>query len=200
MFPDSARNLGELLEQIAGAARSDSTRVTVGGILDAVGTRSFAPLLMATGILLASPLSGIPLFPSTMALVVVLVSVQILLGRRHVWLPSWLLHRALQREYLLRVLDRLRKPCGVIDRFLAPRLVYLVSGPAEGFIAFICLAMAVVMPLMEVVPLSASIAGVALCAFGLALVARDGLMVLLGYALVLLMVMGAVGAMPANLA
>lgn len=190
-----ARDLEELLEQIARAVHSEHSRVTLGDILEAVGTRSFAPLLMLTGTLLVSPLSGIPLFPSTMAFIVLLVSVQMLAGRQHFWLPAWLLARTLERENLLRVLDWLQTPCAFIDRYLQPRLLYLVRGPSQGLIALVCLVVAALMPLMELVPFSSSVAGFALCAFGLALVAHDGLMVLLAYATITLMSAVIVGAL-----
>ena len=180
------QNLEDLLEQIATAAHRERTVVTVGDILEAVGTRSFAPLLMLTGTLLVSPLSGIPLFPTTMALVVLLVSVQMLVGRRHFWLPSWLLTRALRRQSLLRGIDWLQRPCAIIDRYLQPRFTYLVGRSSQAFIALLCLLIVVMMPVMELIPFSSSIAGIALCAFGLALVALDGLMVLVGYVVIAL--------------
>lgn len=191
-----ARDLEELLEQIATTAHSDHTRVTLGDILEAVGTRSFSPLLMLTGTLLVSPLSGIPLFPSTMAFIVLLVSLQMLVGRRHFWLPRWLLMRTLERENLLRILEWLQTPCAFIDRYLQPRLLYLVRGPSQVLIALVCLLLAALMPVMELIPFSSSVAGFALCAFGLALVAHDGLMVLLAYATITLMSAVIVGALP----
>lgn len=191
-----ARDLEELLEQIALAARSEHTLISVGDILAAVGTRSFAPLLMLTGTLLISPLSGIPLFPSTMALIVLLVSLQMLFGRRHFWLPQWLQRRTLQRQTLLQILDWLQTPCTVIDRYLRPRLTYFLRGPSQALIALTCLLLALMMPLMELIPFSSSIAGVAICAFGLALVARDGLMVLAAYAMVAMTATALAGVAP----
>ncbi|MFN2327496.1 MAG: exopolysaccharide biosynthesis protein [Chromatocurvus sp.] len=196
MIQHVARDLEELLEQIATAAYSDHALVTVGDILEAVGTRSFAPLLMLTGTLLASPLSGIPLFPTTMALIVLLVSVQMLAGRRHFWLPQWLLLRTLPQQRLLQVLKWLQGPCASIDRYLQPRLTYLIRGPSQDFIALLCFIVAVLMPVMELIPFSSSVAGVALCAFGLALVAHDGLMVLLAYAMTMLLATIVAGVMP----
>lgn len=190
-----ARDLEELLAQIATAVHSEHSRVTLGDILESVGTRSFAPLLMLTGTLLVSPLSGIPLFPSTMAFIVLLASLQMLVGRPHFWLPRWLLMRTLERESLLRVLDWLKTPCAFIDRYLRPRLVYLVRGPSQVVIALVCLVLAALMPIMELMPFSSSVAGFALCAFGLALVAHDGLMVLLAYATITLMAAVIVGAL-----
>lgn len=196
MVEHVARDLEELLEQISAAAHREHTQVTLRDILEAVGTRSFAPLLMLTGALLVSPLSGIPLFPSTMAFIVLLVSVQMLLGRRHFWLPRWLLTRTLERQNLLRVLTWLQRPCAFIDRYLEPRLLYLVKGPSQVLIALVCLVVAALMPAMELIPFSSSVAGFALCAFGLSLVAHDGLMVLLAYATITLMAAIIVGAMP----
>lgn len=195
MADHPARDLEDLLAQIATAAHHDQAVVTVGDILEAVGTRSFAPLLMLTGTLLVSPLSGIPLFPTTMALVVLLVSVQMLVGRRHFWLPRWLLRRNLRRQSLLRGLDWLQAPCAFIDRYLQPRLACLLGRSSQALIALLCLLIVVMMPIMELIPFSSSIAGVALCAFGLALVALDGLMVLLGYAVIALMVTTLAGAL-----
>ena len=196
-MPDhDARDLEELLEQIATAARSDDTRITLGDILEAVGTRSFAPLLMLTGTLLASPLSGIPLFSTTMGLIVMLVSAQMLSGRRHFWLPYWIMSRRLQRENLLRALHWLQRPCAVIDRYLKPRLTYLVRGSSRTLIALICTVIAIMMPIMEMVPFSSSLVGVMFCAFGLALVAQDGLVALVAYAMIMAIVAVVVGAFP----
>lgn len=196
MAEHDARDLEELLEQIATAAHSEETRVTLGDILEAVGTRSFAPLLMLTGTLLASPLSGIPLFSTTMGVIVMLVSAQMLSGRRHFWLPHWVLSRRLQREKLLRVLRWLKQPCAIIDCYLKPRLTYLVRGSSQVLIALICSVIALMMPIMEMVPFSSSLVGVMFCAFGLALVAQDGLVALLAYAMLMIIAAVLVGALP----
>lgn len=187
------KNFEQLLEQIATAADSDDRRITAGDILEAVGSRSFAPLLILTGALVTSPLSGIPLFPTTMALVVLLVSVQMVIGHRHFWLPHWLLSRTLDRDALLRALGGLQKPAIVVDRFLQPRMNYLVSGPSQFLIALICLIIGATMPVMELIPFSSSVAGAALCAYGLALVARDGLLALVAHALILMMIVALLG-------
>lgn len=46
--------------------------------------------------------------------------------------------------------------------------------------AIVCMLVALAMPAMEVVPFSANGAGAALMTFGLGIVARDGLLALLG--------------------
>lgn len=177
-------SLGELLGQIRHAADTDDCEVTVEDLLEAVGRRSFAPLLLLVGVLLFSPLSGIPTFPTLMALIVSLVTVQMLFGRRFFWLPRLILDRRLNRERLLQVLDWLQSPARVTDRLLQPRLLPLVRGPAARLTALLCFLLALALPLTEVVPFSSSLAGVAFIAFGLSLVAFDGALAIVAYLLV----------------
>jgi hypothetical protein len=54
-----------------------------------------------------------------------------------------------------------------------------VEGVFVRVIATVSLLISLAMPVMEVIPFSASGAGAALTAFGLALITRDGLMALL---------------------
>ncbi len=177
-----ASNLEELLAQLDWAADTDHRKITVAEILIAVGARSFAPTLLLVGALIASPLSGIPGFPTAGAILVFLVSVQMLLGRGHFWLPSWLLHRTVPREKMKAAIQWLRRPARFIDHFIKPRLTALVRGPAASIIALLSLMIASSMPFLELIPFSSSLAGVILMAFGLSLVSYDGLLALIAYA------------------
>lgn len=180
-FDHDATDLEQLLDQLDSAVDSPHREITVEEIVTAVGTRSFAPLLLLVGLLIASPLSGIPVFPSITALIVILISLQLLAGRRHFWLPSWLLIRSVPRNKIASSIKWLRPPARFIDRFIKPRLTFLVKGPAMRIIAVLCLLMAAGMPLLEFIPFSSSLAGAALAAFGLSLVSGDGLLGLIAY-------------------
>ncbi|MDW7772118.1 MAG: exopolysaccharide biosynthesis protein [Desulfobulbaceae bacterium] len=171
-----------MLDQI-GRAAGDQDKVTVGEILDAVGSRSFCPLLLLAGIIMASPLSGIPGMPTIMAVFVLLIAVQLLIGRKHSWLPNWLLNRSITSTKLAKALAWLEPPARFIDRRLRPRLTFLVHSAGAYVIAVICIALAAGMPFMELVPFSATTAGLALVAFGLSLVAHDGFMAISAFVL-----------------
>lgn len=175
------RNLEELLDHLESAADTDHCRITVEEIISAVGSRSFAPLLLMVGVLIASPLSGIPLFPTISAIIVVLVSAQMLAGRDHFWLPPWLLRRTVPRERMRSATRWLRPTARFIDSLLRPRLALLVVGPATAIIASLCLVIAAGMPVLELIPFSSSLAGTTLAMFGLALVSRDGLLAFIAY-------------------
>ena len=174
-------DLEALLDHLRRATDTDEREITVEDLLAAVGRRSFAPMLLLVGVQLFSPLSGIPTFPSLMAVIVSLVAVQMLCGRRYFWLPRWLLARGIDRGSLLRVLGWLDSPARIMDRLLQPRLLPLVRGPAERLTALLCLLLAFGLPITEVVPFSSSMAGLALLAFGLSLAASDGALALIAY-------------------
>jgi hypothetical protein len=66
-----------------------------------------------------------------------------------------------------------------MDRFTRRRLEFLVGKTNTRVVGAATLGVALVMPLLELIPFSANLAGIALCAFGVALIARDGLFALL---------------------
>lgn len=174
------KNLEQLLDKIEEIS-DDSGRISLGTILEAVGSRSFGPLLLMVGVILVSPLSGIPGVPTTMGTFVLLIVLQLPFRREGFWLPYWLLRRSVARNRVDKTLEKLRSPASFIDRWLRPRLTVFVSRVSIYLITIICLVIAVCMPVMELVPFSASSAGVVLAAYGLSLVAYDGFLALLAY-------------------
>ncbi|ATJ81440.1 exopolysaccharide biosynthesis protein [Halomonas beimenensis] len=177
------RNLTMLLERVQHAGRHEAD-VSLEAILDAAGRRSFAPFLLIAGLITLAPLVGdIPGVPTLMASLVVLVAGQLLLGRQHLWLPRCLLYRRVSRPRFVRVVQWLKRPARWVDRLLKPRLMWLARPPAHLPVALVCLLIGLAMPPMELVPFTANGAGLALTLFGLALLAEDGLLVLIAYAL-----------------
>lgn len=176
-------SLSGLLERVHKAGQHEDT-ISLGAILETVGQRSFAPFLLLAGLITLAPLVGdIPGVPTLMASLVVLAGTQLLLGRRRIWLPNWLLERRASRERFQRVLGWLERPAGWTDRLLRQRLTILTRPPAHLAAALTCLVIALAMPPMEFIPFSANGAGLALTLFGLALLADDGLFALAGYLL-----------------
>ncbi len=174
--PTSVEELLDLTEQ---AAR-ETDRVSIGRILETLGSRSFGPILLLAGLITLAPLLGdIPGVPTIMAAIVVLTAGQLLFSRDHLWLPQWMLARSIRQDRFCRTIGWLRPVARFLDRFSKPRLTMLTRDLGSYAIAMICILVAAVMPLMEMVPFSANIAGVALTAFGLSLTARDGLIALL---------------------
>lgn len=174
-------NLEQLLQRIE-AAGTDQERVTLDAIMDEVGRRSFGPVLLLAGVITAMPIIGaIPGVPSLLGIAVLVTTGQLLIGRKHFWMPRFLLERSLPRDKLSRGVKAMRGTARGVDRLLGPRLKFLTDGPAVYVIAITCSAMALATPFMELVPFSGTVAGAAMALFGLALVAHDGLLALIAF-------------------
>lgn len=176
---EEPRNLEQHLDRI-GKADAEENQVSMGTIIEAVGRRSFGPLLLVAGLVTLAPVIGdIPGVPTMMGVFVLLTAGQLLLRRDHIWLPRWLLELSVSRDKVCKVLDWLRRPARFVDRWTHPRLTQFIEGTGIYVLAVACIAIALAMPFMEIVPFSANGAGAALTAFGLAVVTRDGLVAVL---------------------
>lgn len=181
MNENDPTDLEGVLDRIVEAA--DRDQVSVEMVLDAVGRRSFGPILLLAGLVTLAPIIGdIPGVPTIMGVLVLLTGGQLLVGRRSFWLPRALLTRSLAGDKVHRAVSWLRRPAHWIDSIIRPRLPMFVRGAAIHVIAVICIAIALAMPPMELVPFSANGAGFALAVFGLALIGRDGLLALVASA------------------
>lgn len=174
-------SLEQLLDRMDEARQGQNT-VSLERLMDTIGRRSFGPMLLLIGVILVSPLSGIPGLPSTMGVAVFLLSLQMLLRRKYIWLPGWILRRSISEEKLATAAGWMRRPARVVDRILRERLSFLVDGPASWPLALLSLLLAITLPLLEPLPFAASSAGVALTCIGLAMIAHDGVLVLIAYA------------------
>ena len=182
-MPDTeVTSVGELLDRMEAAARAHG-QTSIGDVLHEVGERSFGPVLLLAGIVMLAPVVGdIPGVPVLMGLIVILSAVQFLVGRKHLWLPQWLLHRSVAHTKIEKGVSWLRPVARVLDRWSRARLAWITHGGGYLAIAAACIVIAAATPVMEVIPFSANIAGIAITAYGLALIASDGVIALLASA------------------
>ncbi|QQD19983.1 exopolysaccharide biosynthesis protein [Spongiibacter nanhainus] len=172
------KNLRELLVRLQTSINREE-RVSVGLLVDTVGRRTFGPLLVVVGLTILSPLGAIPGAPTTLSALIILVALQLLLGRRYFYFPKWLMRRSFNQQAVAKALRCLKNPASYIDRLVKPRLTPLTDRTGSVVIAIICLVMSLSTPLMELVPFSAGAAGLVLTMFGLSLLFRDGLLALI---------------------
>lgn len=176
--------ISEVLEILEEAG--DPDRVSVRQIVEAMGDRSFAAILLVPALLLVSPLSGIPGSPTIAGAIIALILVQMLLGRSSLWLPEVLASRRLPTRRFKAALKWLRGPVGRVEPLIRERLAWLTVRPWNYVALWLCLAVTAVMPLMELVPFFASGAGLAISLFAAGLLARDGVVLLFGYGVVVI--------------
>jgi len=171
----SHERLSELLDRLA--HEDDSERIAFGDLLEAVGERAFGALILVFSIL-AVMVGVIPGISTLLGLPLLLLSIQLAIGSPRPWLPRSVSARSLERSEFARVVVAVRPRLRRLEKLLKPRLLVLTSTWAERGIGLCCLIAAVLVFLP--IPLGNLLPAVALCAFGLALMERDGVLMLLG--------------------
>lgn len=174
------KNLESFLEQISQVIGKQE-RISIGEIHKAIGRRSFGPVLLFPGLVALSPLSGIPGVPTVVGIMIFLITGQLLLGRTEFWMPNWVLRRSISKSNFEKAIKSVRPIAKFIDHLIKPRWSIFTDGPAVYVIAAMCLISSITFPLLEAIPFSATAMGAAISAFGLALIAHDGIVALLAF-------------------
>lgn len=176
MADKGRRVLSDVLDQLESSAHGES--ITVAEVIEKLGHKSFASLMMGFAMISLSPASAIPGITSVVALIVFILVVQMIAGRTSVWLPSIVTRQRMSTAKLCRGIRWLRRPVRFVERYLKPRLGLLLHRPWLWLPLILILGLTLFMPIMEVVPMSGSIASGVIVLFAAGLLTRDGALVL----------------------
>ncbi len=166
--------LSELLSQVA--EDESRERVSTGDLLAMAGDRAFGALIFV----FALP-NLVPTPPGTSAILglpLIILSFQLLYGRRTPWLPKAIAARSIARADLASVVRRTAPVLKRIERVLKPRLSWLVTAVSERLLALLMLILSVILFLP--IPLGNIFPAAAMCIIALALIEHDGLAALFG--------------------
>jgi len=155
--------------------------LTVGEMLGHIeGDDGPGPVLLVLTLPVLLPLP--PGFSMVLALPLLLVAPQIVIGRRTVWLPGILSRRRVKREPLIKLVERVLPPLERVETFVRPRLRFLTGRIGAAVVGIACTLIALVLVLP--IPFANLVPALALGAFAIGLARRDGLFILAGYALI----------------
>ncbi|PAY16892.1 hypothetical protein CKO51_24465 [Rhodopirellula sp. SM50] len=190
MSDSPAHPTENILDELHDAADQHDP-LTFGAVLDVLGQQSFTPVLLLIGLIMAVPgPADIPGVPVVLGLLVIIVAAQIVMHREHLWVPSWIERRKVTAERARTMISWVRTPARWMDRLTKARYQWLIDHAGASLIAVACILIAMTTPVLEFIPFSANIAGAAIAAYAIALLARDGLVA--GIALALSIAIGGV--------
>lgn len=133
-----------------------------GGLLFIFAAINVLPLPPGTSVFFAVPL--------------MIVSVQMILGRSSPWFPARIDRRGVKKSELQRLIGKIHGVEARIERVLKPRVPTLTGPAATRLIGLVCLFLALLaavpIPLFHMAPAAA------ILLFGLALIYRDGVLVI----------------------
>ncbi|WP_300577359.1 exopolysaccharide biosynthesis protein [Phenylobacterium sp.] len=173
--PERRMSLSEILTDLCDGTHAAET---LGQTLQRFGRRSFGVLLFV----LAAP-NMLPLPPGSSTFLgapLVLFTPQLAAGVKTPWLPAGLKGQVLDMGQLRSVFARLIPRVAQVERVSTARLTFLFGPVGDRVIGAVCTLLALV--LMLPLPLGNLLPATAISLFGLALVQRDGILALAGYA------------------
>lgn len=164
-----------LSQQLAAIiAEHGPERLSFTALAARLGARAWGGLL-----LIFAAINVLPLPPGTsvfFAIPLLIVSAQMVLGRASPWFPASLDRRGVTKQLLRRLIDKIDWVEARVERIFKPRLPGLTGQTAARLIGITCFLLALLaaipIPLFHVAPAAAIVL------FGLALIYRDGALVI----------------------
>ncbi len=177
-------SVGEVLDRLQDLGKdAGDDKVRLGDMLEAMGHRAYGPFLIVLPMIEISPVGGIPGLPTALAAVLALLAVQLILGREQLWLPGFLAHRGMSGGTLRKVVDKGRPIARRMDKWFHGRLPALTKGPMVRVAGVAVLMLCLTVPPLELLPFASTAPMAAIMAFGIALLVRDGVLMIVACAL-----------------
>jgi hypothetical protein len=155
-------------------------RVEIGALNVFLGCCSIAGLLLILALPMALPIPA-PGISVIFGVPLILISAQLLIGRRRAWLPSRLERLSISRADFVAWVDRALPMLRRFEQIVRPRLGWFADDWALIPVGAICFVLALIITLP--IPLGHMVPGAAISLMALGLIERDGLVV--GFGLII---------------
>ncbi len=157
-------------------------RVTVGDILKRLEGQAFGLLLLVLA--LPNCIPNIPGLSTIFGVMMLAPAIQLILGRGDLWLPERVRKWSFSRDALHSAIKGSLPILKRIERYVAPHLTFLTRPPFTQLLGLQTLYLAIVLILP--IPLGNWLPGITVAATALALLQRDGRLVLLSVPLTII--------------
>jgi len=112
--------------------------------------------------------------PTAIAIIISLFAVQILFGRKHLWLPQTLENRTLNGHKVNKGLRKITALGSYSDKIFRPRMKWATKPPYLQFLSLMVILLCVSVPPLELIPFASTVPMLAIIMIGMALLLRDG--------------------------
>jgi len=164
------RRLSQIFEDLVHNAQG--TAITVDQLRNALGERSFATFLVFFALLNMLPLP--PGSTLVLGIPLLLISIQMVLGRSTVWLPHSILTKSVGVEQFRQMSEKLGPKVKRVERLIRPRYWPFAPGQADRAVGLCALFLGVLITLP--IPFGNWFPALACALLGLALSECDGLL------------------------
>lgn len=179
-YQADSRPFSQVIEEIG---IKDDPRLYIGELINAFGERGFGATLLFFG-LLNMVFGAVPGTTTVLGAPMLLIGLQLLTRRDQLWMPKWLLGRAIERSTYREAVAKVLSPLRKVEKLARPRLSVMTSELSEVLIGAAIIVLAGI--LMLPIPGGNFIPSFILSMFGFGLLQRDGIAVLIAWAAVAL--------------
>jgi hypothetical protein len=172
--PEDGDDTSDLLLR---AVRGQTERISVDEIINGLGARAFGLAVLVFALPSCVPMP--PGVPTIVGFALLIVSIQMVMGRKDLWLPRFLSKRTFPRIPLVTALENVQPHLRTVERFARPRLLVLTGRLGTMLIGLVVLVLAVAL-ILPLPPGGNFPPAVACAVLGMGLAERDGAIVLLG--------------------
>lgn len=164
-------SLGETLQELLKA--DDEHGLSISEITRAVGEKGFGLLLIVLSLPSAFPVPA-PGYSTPFGLVMTLIALQMIGGRRAVWLPQKIGTIRIKPKLADKMIGSASKFLSKIERFIRPRQKWISGRTGQASLALVVLIMACLM--MLPIPLTNTFPAMVIFMIGVGLSEEDGLL------------------------
>lgn len=148
-------------------------------IVASMGHRAFGPVMVLCGLFLWTPLGIIPGVPAAFGLINIAFAVQLLARRPYPWVPDILAKVRVPYTRVAKVHAKVSPWLAKIDNVISPRLAWATEGIMLALAALVVILLSAAMVPLGLIPFGVLPAAAIIGLMGLALIARDGALMLI---------------------
>lgn len=153
-------------------------RVSIQNLMDGLGERSFGFVLLLFGLL--SAIAVVPGLATVTAIPLLFFGLQMLAGYRTPSLPGFIANRSFAKRDLIRTIEGGLWFLRWVESVCRPRLLFMTGSVGERLLGLLVFVLALVIALPG--PGTNFLPGLAIAFMAVAIIQRDGLLLLLGIA------------------
>lgn len=180
-------NLMDTLEAID--SDTSGSRISFGDAVEVLNNRGFGALLILPSLIIIMPTGIIPGIPAICGIFMLLISGQMVLGKKAPWLPQKLRKISISKARFNRAVDSASIYIKRVDSLTAPRLQFLTSDVFQRTIAGITMVLSLGIIGIGFIPFVPLLLALPILFFALGLSVKDGIFMLIGFSFIALAVL-----------
>lgn len=173
----TARSTSDLIEEIIQSSEKND-RISIGEFVDLLGARGFSLVVLIFALPNSLPVPGIPGFSTITGFPIMLIGLQMFLGRDFLWLPKSIGNKTFSRKSLAGMLKKALPFVQKLERrILTPRLLWMDSRFVHRLMGLIFMFLAGIISLP--IPGGNFLPGLSMSLIAITILQRDGLCMLI---------------------